>query len=81
MNTAIARKGIISSVRRVVLKLGSSVVTTDYGLDFEIIDGIVDDNIGDGKTATIQIIIADNFADHTHRVVNFDDMVQVDITV
>lgn len=43
MNTALARKGLLSTVRRVVLKLGSSVVTTDHGLDLEIIGGIVDD--------------------------------------
>jgi glutamate 5-kinase len=43
MNNSAIRKGILVSVRRVVLKLGSSVVTTDKGLDHRIIRGIVDD--------------------------------------
>ncbi|MEI7449646.1 MAG: glutamate 5-kinase [Desulfomonile sp.] len=43
MNYSAIRKDILSSVRRVVLKLGSSVVTTDKGLDHRIIRGIVDD--------------------------------------
>src|SRR5208337_3531160 len=37
------RKEFLGSVRRIVLKLGSSVVTNDQGLDRDIIDGIVDD--------------------------------------
>ena len=43
MNQAIARQEILACVRRVVLKLGSSVVTTDEGLDRETIRRIVDD--------------------------------------
>ncbi|HTY25628.1 MAG TPA: glutamate 5-kinase [Desulfomonilaceae bacterium] len=43
MNHSAIRKEFLSSVRRIVLKLGSSVVTTDQGLDRVILDGIVDD--------------------------------------
>ncbi len=42
MYTALRRE-ILSCVRRVVLKLGSSVVTTENGLDHRTIKGIVDD--------------------------------------
>ncbi len=37
------RKEILSSVRRVVLKLGSSVVTTEEGLDTRVMGELVDD--------------------------------------
>jgi glutamate 5-kinase len=37
------RKEVLSNVRRVVLKLGSSVVTTDQGLDTKVIGELVDD--------------------------------------
>ncbi|MFC1833409.1 glutamate 5-kinase [Thermodesulfobacteriota bacterium] len=37
------RKEILSRVKRVVLKLGSSVVTSEYGLDLDTIGTIVDD--------------------------------------
>lgn len=43
MNQSALRKQTLSCVRRVVLKLGSSVVTTEEGLDLGIIRGIVDD--------------------------------------
>jgi glutamate 5-kinase len=43
MNQSALRKQTLSCVRRVVLKLGSSVVTTEDGLDLGIIQGIVDD--------------------------------------
>jgi glutamate 5-kinase len=43
MNQSALRKQALACVRRVVLKLGSSVVTTDEGLDLGIIRGIVDD--------------------------------------
>lgn len=43
MNHQAIRKEALSCVRRVVLKLGSSVVTTDDGLDYKIISGLVDD--------------------------------------
>lgn len=39
----VLRKDALASVRRVVLKLGSSVVTTDEGLDHDIIRGLMDD--------------------------------------
>jgi len=42
-NYSAIRKEFLGSVRRIVLKLGSSVVTNDKGLDHAIIDGIVDD--------------------------------------
>ena len=42
-NYSAIRKEFLGSVRRIVLKLGSSVVTNDQGLDRDIIDGIVDD--------------------------------------
>ncbi len=43
MNYSAIRKEFLGSVRRIVLKLGSSVVTNDEGLDRSIIDGMVDD--------------------------------------
>ena len=43
MNCSDARKEILTRVKRVVLKLGSSVLTTDEGLDMAIVTGIVDD--------------------------------------
>lgn len=43
MNHVELRKDLLSSVKRVVLKLGSSVVTTDKGLDHRIIRGIVEE--------------------------------------
>ncbi len=43
MTEVLARQQILSGVRRVVLKLGSSVVTTSDGLDTKTIKGIVDD--------------------------------------
>ncbi|MEW6531652.1 MAG: glutamate 5-kinase [Thermodesulfobacteriota bacterium] len=43
MNPEIVRKEIVSKVKRVVLKLGSSVVTSESGLDETAIKGIVDD--------------------------------------
>ena len=43
MNHEALRKEILSSVRRVVIKLGSSVVTKEDGLDYQIIQGLVDD--------------------------------------
>lgn len=43
MNHELIRKETLACVRRIVLKLGSSVVTTDDGLDYRIISGIVDD--------------------------------------
>jgi glutamate 5-kinase len=43
MNPEIVRKEIVSKVKRVVLKLGSSVVTSGSGLDETTINGIVDD--------------------------------------
>lgn len=43
MNKVEIRRKILSSVRRVVLKLGSSVVTTEAGLDRKTIRGIVND--------------------------------------
>ncbi len=43
MNHEAIRQEALSCVRRVVLKLGSSVVTTDEGLDYKIIGGLVDD--------------------------------------
>ncbi len=43
MNHEELRKEIVSSVRRVVVKLGSSVVTNAEGLDYQIIQGFVDD--------------------------------------
>ncbi len=43
MNAAEIRKQTLSCVKRVVIKLGSSVVTTDDGLDHTTIRGIVDD--------------------------------------
>ncbi len=52
MNVADARQEVLSRVRRVVLKLGSSVVTNPEGLDLPVIKGIVDDvcrHIKDGK--------------------------------
>jgi glutamate 5-kinase len=42
MRNAAIRKDVLSCVRRVVLKLGSSVVTTDKGLDHKTIRNIVD---------------------------------------
>ena len=42
-NYSAIRKEFLGSVRRIVLKLGSSVVTNDRGLDRATIDGIVDD--------------------------------------
>ena len=43
MNPEAVRKEIVSKVKRVVLKLGSSVVTSESGLDETAIKGIVDD--------------------------------------
>ena len=43
MRAAAARKEIFACVKRVVLKLGSSVVTTPQGLDHATIKGIADD--------------------------------------
>jgi glutamate 5-kinase len=43
MNPSDMRRQIISGVRRIVLKLGSSVVTTEHGLDRRTIEGIVSD--------------------------------------
>jgi len=43
MDLAAIRKSVLAGVRRVVLKLGSSVVTKDEGLDLETIDDLVDD--------------------------------------
>ena len=43
MNYSAIRKEFLGSVRRIVLKLGSSVVTNDEGLDRAVMDGIVDD--------------------------------------
>lgn len=43
MNCADARKEIFTRVKRVVLKIGSSVLTTDEGLDTAIVAGIVND--------------------------------------
>lgn len=43
MNYSDMRKEILAPVRRVVIKLGSSVVTTDQGLDHRIIREIADD--------------------------------------
>lgn len=43
MNQSILRKETLQQVKRVVLKLGSSVVTTHDGLDHAIISGIVKD--------------------------------------
>ncbi len=43
MNYLETRKEILSKVRRVVIKLGSSVVTTDSGLDHRIIRGLADE--------------------------------------
>lgn len=43
MNCTEIRKQILEPVKRVVLKLGSSVVTADDGLDIDILDGIVTD--------------------------------------
>ncbi len=43
MNTEATRKRIVAPIRKVVVKLGSSVVTTDEGLDHDTIEGIVDD--------------------------------------
>jgi glutamate 5-kinase len=37
------RKRVLGPVKRVVLKLGSSVITNEEGLDRQIIDGIVDE--------------------------------------
>jgi glutamate 5-kinase len=42
MRNAAIRKDVISCVKRVVLKLGSSVVTTENGLDHKTIRNIVD---------------------------------------
>jgi glutamate 5-kinase len=43
MNLCDMRKQITVGVRRIVLKLGSSVVTTEHGLDRRTIEGIVSD--------------------------------------
>jgi len=43
MNNLAIRKETLEGVRRVVLKLGSSVLTTEDGLDYAIINGIADD--------------------------------------
>lgn len=43
MNLCDMRKQITSGMRRIVLKLGSSVVTTEQGLDRRTIEGIVSD--------------------------------------
>lgn len=43
MNHEALRKETVSAVKRVVVKLGSSVVTNEDGLDYQIIQGIVDD--------------------------------------
>jgi glutamate 5-kinase len=43
MNYSAIRKEFLGSVRRIVLKLGSSVVTNDEGLDRAVMDEIVDD--------------------------------------
>ena len=43
MNCHEIRSSIISHVRRVVVKLGSSVVTTQNGLDRKIIKGLADE--------------------------------------
>lgn len=43
MNHESFRKEVLLPVKRVVVKLGSSVVTTDEGLDYQIIRGLVDD--------------------------------------
>ena len=43
MNKVEIRRKILSNVRRVVLKLGSSVVTTEAGLDRKTVRGIVND--------------------------------------
>ena len=37
------RRETLACVKRIVLKLGSSVVTTADGLDYRVIGGIVDD--------------------------------------
>jgi glutamate 5-kinase len=42
MSNRESRKNMMDSVRRVVLKLGSSVVTTGQGLDLDVIRGLVD---------------------------------------
>ena len=43
MNYSVIRKEFLGSVRRIVLKLGSSVVTNAEGLDRAVMDGIADD--------------------------------------
>jgi glutamate 5-kinase len=43
MSHSAIRKEFLGSVRRIVLKLGSSVVTNDEGLDRAVMDEIVDD--------------------------------------
>jgi glutamate 5-kinase len=43
MNYLETRKELLSKARRVVIKLGSSVVTTDLGLDHHIIKGLADE--------------------------------------
>ncbi len=50
------RKQVISCVKRVVVKLGSSVVTTDRGLDHKAIRGIVE-NICEYKLLGKEFII------------------------
>ncbi len=61
MKAAAVRKEIFSCVRRVVLKLGSSVVTTSQGLDHVIIKGIADD-VGHYKNLGKEFIIVSSGA-------------------
>ena len=43
MDSLFVRLNILTHVRRVVVKLGSSVVTTDNGLDRKMIKDLADD--------------------------------------
>ena len=58
MNSVEIRKNILSNVRRIVVKLGSSVVTTDKGLDRKIIRGISDEICDYNKLGKEFIIVS-----------------------
>ncbi len=58
MNSVEIRKNILSNVRRIVVKLGSSVVTTDKGLDRKIIRGLSDEICAYNKLGKEFIIVS-----------------------
>ncbi|MGC8657952.1 MAG: glutamate 5-kinase, partial [Desulfomonilaceae bacterium] len=52
------RKDVVSNIRRIVVKLGSSVVTTDKGLDRKIIRGISEEICNYNKVGKEFIIVS-----------------------